>query len=123
MTSLLDDMHAAVTAAAPNALVMQLGYGRPFGEDLSCAQADGITPTERDALNGVVDHLDSTIAERAAANGVTYLSAIEAFTGHGVCADDPWLVGKYAWDARDVYHPTKSGHRNGYAPLVRGVMG
>lgn len=123
LPALLDDMHAAVAAAAPNAQVMQLGYGRPFGNDLSCAQADGITSAERDALNGVVDNLDSTIAERAAANGVTYLSAIEAFTGHDVCADDPWLVGKYAWDVRDVYHPTTSGHRNGYVPLVRGVIG
>lgn len=119
----LDTLHAAVDAAAPDALVMQLGYGRPFGANLGCAQANGITSAERTALNGVVDHLDSTIAERAAANGVTYLSAIGAFTGHDVCASDPWLVGKYAWDVRDVYHPTSSGHRNGYVPLVRALMG
>ncbi len=119
----LDSLHAAVGAAAPNALVMQLGYGRPFGANLGCAQANGITSAERSALNGVVDHLDSTIAQRAAANGVTYISAIGAFTGHDVCANDPWLVGKYAWDVRDVYHPTSSGHRNGYVPLVRALMG
>lgn len=119
----LDSLHAAVGAAAPNALVMQLGYGRPFGANLGCAQANGITSAERTALNGVVDHLDSTIAERAAANGITYISVIGAFTGHDVCANDPWLVGKYAWDVRDVYHPTASGHRDGYVPLVRALMG
>ena len=119
----LDQTHAAITAAAPHALVMQVGYPRAFGDDVGCAQADGVNRTEADALNGVSDNLDRVIGERAAANGLTYIGVIEAFTGHDVCADEPWLVGKWAWAARDVYHPTKAGHRDGFVPLVRAVMG
>lgn len=119
----LDDTHAALKDRAPGAQIVQVGYPRAFGTDISCAQADGITRKERDALNGVSDNLDATISERAAANGIAYIGVIDAFTGHDVCADDPWLVGKYAWDTRDVYHPTKSGHRDGFRPLVRGVIG
>lgn len=119
----LDKTHAAIQASAPDATVMQVGYPRAFGDDVSCSQADGIDPTEAAALNGVADNLERVISERAAANGVTYLSVIEAFTGHDVCADDPYLVGKWAWDAADVYHPSKAGHRDGFMPLVRAVMG
>ncbi len=118
----LDTVYAAIRATAPNAQVVVLGYGRFFGADLSCSAARGITGTEAGLLNGVADNLDSVIAARAGAAGLTYRSAIGPFTGHDVCAADPWLNGRNL-SIPDIFHPTRSGHRNGYAPLVRSVIG
>lgn len=119
----LDATHAKIKAAAPNATVIQVGYPRAFGSNISCAQANGISAAERDALNGVSDHLDRVIGERARVNGLTYTSVITQFTGHDVCATTPYLVGKYAWSVEDVYHPTKAGHASGFQPLIRQIMG
>lgn len=119
----LDSTHAALKVRAPRATMMQVGYPRFFGPSISCAQADGISSAERTALNGVADTLDEVIGDRSRANGFTYLSAIGQFTGHELCTATPYLNGKWAWSAFDVYHPTKAGYRSGYAPLVRSIMG
>ncbi len=119
----LDEVYAAIAAGAPNArAVAVLGYGRFFGPDLSCAAATGITGAEAELLNGVADDLDAVTADRAAAAGFTYVSAIGPFTGHDVCAADRWLNGR-TYSLPDVFHPTRSGHRDGYAPMVRSVLG
>lgn len=119
----LDAVYAAIDAGAPNArAVAVLGYGRFFGSNLSCAAARGITSTEAGLLNGVADALDAVISARAAAAGFSYVSAIGPFTGHDVCAPDPWLNGR-GYSLPDIFHPTRSGHRNGYVPMVRSVLG
>jgi lysophospholipase L1-like esterase len=119
----LDAVYAAIAQAAPNArAVAVLGYGRFFGPDLSCAAARGITRTEATQLNGVADALDAVIADRAAAAGFSYRSAIGPFTGHDVCAPERWLNGR-GYSLPDVFHPTRAGHRDGYVPLVRSVIG
>ncbi len=119
----LDEVYAAIDAGAPNArAVAVLGYGRFFGPDLSCAGAEGITGTEAGLLNGVADDLDAVIGTRAAAAGFSYVSAVGPFTGHDVCAADRWLNGR-TYSLPDVFHPTRSGHRDGYVPMVRSVLG
>lgn len=119
----LDAVYAAITAAAPGArAVVVLGYGRFFGDSLSCDAARGVTRAEAGLLNGVADNLDAVLAARAAAAGFSYRSAIGPFTGHDVCASDPWLNGRNL-SLPDIFHPTRSGHRNGYLPLVRSVLG
>jgi lysophospholipase L1-like esterase len=119
----LDAVYAAIRAGAPNArAVAVLGYGRFFGSNLSCAAAKGITSTEAGLLNGIADNLDAVIGARAAAAGFSYVSAIGPFTGHDVCAADPWLNGR-GYSLPDIFHPTRSGYRNGYAPMVRSVFG
>lgn len=119
----LDATYADIAARAPGAEVIVVGYPRAFSGDLSCAQANGISAAEATALNGVSDHLDAVIGDRARAAGFTYVSVIDQFTGHDVCANDPYLVGKYAWNISDIYHPTASGHRNGFTPLIRDIIG
>lgn len=118
----LDRAYAAIREAAPSATVVVLGYGRMFGKDLRCAAADGITAEEAAWANGVADLLDATIADRAGAAGFVYQSSIKSFTGHDVCARDPWLNGK-SWSIADGYHPSRSGYANGLAPAVRAVIG
>lgn len=118
----LDRAYGAIRAGAPSATVVVLGYGRMFGKKLSCAAADGITEQEAIWANEVADMLDATIADRAAAAGFAFQSSIKSFTGHDVCARDPWLNGK-SWSIADGYHPSRSGYANGLAPAVRAVIG
>lgn len=120
----LDRTYAAIRAAAPGARVVVLGYGRFFGTNLSCPAASGVTAQEATSLNGVADNLDATIADRvrAAGTGFSYQSSIARFTGHDICAADPYHNGS-SWSAADMYHPTRSGHANGLAYLLRQVIG
>lgn len=118
----LDAAYAAIRSGAPNAQVIVLGYGRFFGNDLSCAAADGVTAGEAAALNGVADNLDATIAAEAAEDGFAYQSGIVPFTGHDVCARTPYLNG-HSWSIADMWHPSRAGHADGMAPLVRAVIG
>ncbi len=123
LPSQLDAAYGAISAGAPTVKeVVVLGYGRFFGDDLSCAAANGISAEEAVWLNGVADNLDAAIADRARAAGFTYQSSIAPFTGHDVCAPDPYLNGASVSPA-DAYHPTRSGHAHGLAPLVRGAIG
>jgi lysophospholipase L1-like esterase len=118
----LDATYADITNRAPKAELIVVGYPRPFGDNVSCSQANGIDATEAAALNGVTEQLDAAIAARVAAAGATYVSVIDGFTGHDVCASTPYLVGRYAWDYRDIYHPTRAGHAEGFLPLVMAEM-
>lgn len=118
----LDSTYAAISRKAPNArAVVVLGYGRFFGPNTSCPAAFGFTASEAVILNGVADELDAVIAARAAAAGFTYRSAIPGFTGHDVCASEPYLNGQNL-RITDAFHPTRAGHRL-YAQQVRGVFG
>lgn len=119
----LDRAYSAIKAGAPNARqVAVLGYGRFVGSDVSCSAASGITTEEGGWLNGVADNLDAVTKGRATAAGFAYQSAIGPFTGHDVCASDPYLNGR-SWSPADAYHPTRSGHANGLARMLRAVIG
>ncbi|MCQ0025008.1 SGNH/GDSL hydrolase family protein [Streptomyces somaliensis DSM 40738] len=118
----LDKAYATIRAGAPNATVVVLGYGRVFGQDLSCPAAAGASPDKAAKLNAVADNLDAVTRNRAEAAGFVYKSSIRSFTGHDVCAADPWINGA-TWSVGDSYHPTRSGYANGFAPAVRAVIG
>jgi hypothetical protein len=70
-----------------------------------------------------VHALDRVIATHAAADGVTYKSAVGPFTGHAVCSSSPWLNGLNLFNTGESYHPSRSGHTAGYLPLVTAVTG
>lgn len=118
----LDRAYAAIRAGAPHAEVVVLGYGRFFGENVSCPAANGFDAEEAGWLNGVADNLDSTIGAQAGTAGFRYASSIRSFTGHDVCAPDPYLNGHSA-SLADGYHPTRHGHADALAPAVRRVIG
>ncbi|MCE1178353.1 MAG: SGNH/GDSL hydrolase family protein [Micrococcales bacterium] len=119
----LDQTYAAIRSRAPKAKVIIVGYPHLLGDTVGCSQADGITATEAPRLNALVDNLNATIAQRARANGFTFVNPVAAFDGHDVCSSSRYVWGKWAPLITDIYHPTKAGYRNGYAPLVRAVMG
>ncbi|MFC7618174.1 SGNH/GDSL hydrolase family protein [Actinokineospora soli] len=63
----LDRAYAAIRTHAPTATVLTIGYPRFYGPNTTCPDADGATPTEATALNGVADNLDTKIADRSRA--------------------------------------------------------
>jgi lysophospholipase L1-like esterase len=118
----LDTVYTAIRSRALTASVVVLGYPRMFSS-AGCFGTLGITSTERTKANQLADALDKLTSERAAAAGLTYKSAIAAFTGHAVCSWSAWLNGLNLASTIESYHPNRNGNSLGYAPLVRSVVG
>jgi len=119
----LDNVYSTVKSrAAFVATIVVLGYPRVFSS-AGCFGTFGISSTERAKANALADALDTVTATHAAAKGVTYKTAIGAFTGHAVCSSSPWLNGLNLFNTGESYHPNRSGHSAGYAPLVTAVTG
>jgi lysophospholipase L1-like esterase len=119
----LDEAYDAIRDRVRKAEVIVVGYPRFYAEDyVPCLNSFGIQAAEAAALNDLVESLDVVIADRATAAGFTYVSVLEAFTGHDMCAPEPWVNGFFAPTAFDRYHPTVAGHSDGFMPLVMAEM-
>jgi lysophospholipase L1-like esterase len=119
----LDNVYTTVKArAADGATIVVLGYPRVFSS-AGCFGTFGISSTERTKANALADALDRVTATHAAADGVTYQSAIGPFTGHAVCSSSSWLNGLNLLSTGESYHPNRTGNSSGYLPLVTAVTG
>ena len=117
----LNSVYAQIRSRAPNARVVVLGYPRLF-MGVDCNAGTFFSTDEMTKLNATADLLKSVTAARAAAYGFTFKDAIPSFTGHAVCSSSEWLNG-LSNPVGDSYHPNRTGHRSGYEPLVRQVIG
>jgi hypothetical protein len=111
----LDTVYSAITTKAPNAHVVVLGYPRFYELGTTCI---GLSETKRKAINDAADHLDATIAAKAAAHGFTFGDVRSAFTGHELCSGSAWLHSVDWLDIGESYHPTAAGHSGGYLPVM-----
>jgi lysophospholipase L1-like esterase len=119
----LDTVYTAIrNQAAAGARVVVVGYPRIF-QSGGCFGTFGISSTERAKANQLADALDSVTGARAAAFSFTYKSALAPFSTHAVCSSSSWLNGLNIFNTTESYHPNRSGQSNGYAPLVRAVVG
>lgn len=117
----LDSVYNSIHSRAPTATVIVLSYPRLFnGED--CNAGTWFSPDDETRLNATADLLASTTKTRAAAHGFVFKDAIAPFTGHAICSSSEWLNG-LSNPTGESYHPNTSGHKSGYEPLVRAVMG
>ena len=117
----LDTVYAAIRSRALGARVVVLGYPRIFSS-AGCFGTLGISSTERAKANLLAEDLDTRSSERAGMAMVTYKSALVPFTGHAVCSSSAWLNGLKLLNTGESYHPNRSGHSLGYAPLVRALV-
>jgi lysophospholipase L1-like esterase len=117
----LDTLYATIRRDAPNARVVVLGYPRLF-MGVDCNGGTFFSGTEMTRMNAIADLLSNVTAERASAAGFTFRSAIPSFTGHAVCSSSEWLNG-LSNPVEESFHPNRTGHRSGYEPLVRSVIG
>ncbi len=115
----LDSVYSAISAKAPAAHVVVLGYPRLYKPNGGCVA--GLSETERAAINNAADYLDSAIAKRAADHGFTFGDVRSTFTGHEICSGRPWLRSVNWLNISESYHPNAAGQSGGYLPVLNGV--
>ncbi len=116
----LSTLYAAIRSRAPNARVVVVGYPRLFnGED--CNAFTWFSPTDESQLNATADLMNKTLAAAATARGFAFANPTSAFTGHAVCGSPEWLNG-LSNPISESYHPNRTGHASGYAPLVSPLL-
>ncbi|MFD7325120.1 SGNH/GDSL hydrolase family protein [Streptomyces sp. NPDC059875] len=115
----LDAVYSAISAKAPNARVVVLGYPRFYKLGGSCVA--GLSENERAAINGAADYLNAATAKRAADHGYTFASVVPSFTGHEICSGSAWLHSVNWLNIGESYHPTAAGQSGGYLPSFRAV--
>ncbi|MGX1502695.1 UNVERIFIED_CONTAM: lysophospholipase L1-like esterase [Streptomyces graminofaciens] len=111
----LDQVYSAISAKAPAARVVVLGYPRFYKLGGSCIA--GLSENERSAINGAADHLNTAIAKRAADHGYGFAGVVGAFTGHEICSGSAWLHSVNWLNIGESYHPTAAGQSGGYLPV------
>ncbi|WP_405619658.1 SGNH/GDSL hydrolase family protein [Streptomyces sp. NBC_01511] len=115
----LDSVYNAISAKAPAAQVVVIGYPRFYQLSGSCVV--GMTETERGAINGAADHLNSLLAKRAADHGYRFADVTGPFTGHEICSANSWLH-SVSWPIGESYHPTAQGQSGGYLPALSSAV-
>jgi lysophospholipase L1-like esterase len=117
----LNSVYAQIRSRAPTAKVAVLGYPRIFnGED--CNAATFFSPSDETSLNATADLMRTTIRGRAQAYGFSFGDVIPAFIGHAVCDTPAWLNG-FSNPVSESYHPNVTGHKSGYLPVARAILG
>ncbi|WP_407563681.1 SGNH/GDSL hydrolase family protein [Streptomyces sp. 184] len=114
----LDAAYDAITARAPNAQVVVLGYPRMYKLDGGCVF--GISERSRAAINGASDLLSEVTAKRAADHGFSYGDVRPAFSGHEICSNSEWLH-SVTFPIGDSYHPKAAGQSGGYYPVFNAL--
>ncbi|MFE1437578.1 SGNH/GDSL hydrolase family protein [Streptomyces sp. NPDC058739] len=112
----LDGVYSAIRTRAPSARVVVIGYPRFYKLGTSCL---GLSEAKRSAINAASDHLNSAIAQRAAAHGFVFGDVRGTFTGHEICSGSAWLHSVNWLNIGESYHPTASGQSGGYLPVMR----
>ena len=112
----LDSVYGAISAKAPSAHVVVLGYPRFYKLGGGCVA--GLSEKERSAINGAADHLNAATAKRAADHGFTFGDVTSTFTGHEICSGSAWLHSVNWLNIGESYHPTAAGQSGGYLPVL-----
>jgi lysophospholipase L1-like esterase len=109
----LNTVLAAISADAPDARVVVLGY--PHLYDLSKSSGCiGLSTTDRTDLNQAADQLDAQIQAAAQRHDDVFADVRSAFSGHEICDSNRWLNSVDWLDLGVSYHPTEAGQADGY---------
>jgi lysophospholipase L1-like esterase len=118
----LDQVLQTITAHAPNAKVVVLGY--PDLYDLSkSGTCIGLSTSDRTALDQSADELDGALQAAAQANNDTFADVRGQFAGHEICDSNSWLHAVDIFAISSSYHPTATGQDQGYLPVFTGAAG
>jgi hypothetical protein len=116
----LSTLYAGIRSRATVAKVVVVGYPRIFmGED--CNAFTWFSPAEETRLNQTADLLNSKLSAAAGAQGFSFADPTSRFIGHAVCDNPEWLNG-LSNPISESYHPNRTGHSSGYAPLVSPLL-
>jgi lysophospholipase L1-like esterase len=118
----MDSVLAAISAHAPSARVVVLGY--PHLYDLSKSSSClGLSTTDRTDLNAAADELDGAIQAAAQRHGDVFADVRTAFAGHEICDSGSWLHSVDLFNLDVSYHPTAAGQSGGYYPVFSANAG
>lgn len=108
----LRNIFETLKKAAPDAQIYVLGYPYLFGSkyDNSCNISIFIEPEEQKFLNNMTEQLNHVIKEAALDAGIIFLSVAEAFSGHGICSEDPW-INSLESSLLESFHPNMKGQK------------
>lgn len=109
----LDRTYAAITARAPRAHVVVLGYPHLFRTGGICLL--GPADVRRRAIDAAADDLAAVTAKEAAEAGFTFADVRGIFTHHEICSGASWL-NSATWPVYESYHPNSAGQAYGYLP-------
>jgi lysophospholipase L1-like esterase len=111
----LDAVYNAISAKAPSAKVVVLGYPDLYTLNVFCV---GLSTTKHQKIDEAADLLDTTMSARAAAHGFTFGDVRTTFKGHELCSGDDYLHSLDVDPTWASYHPTATGHSKGYLPVL-----
>jgi lysophospholipase L1-like esterase len=118
----LDRVLSAITASAPNARVVVLGYPHLYdlGQSAGCI---GLSTTDRTDLNQAADLLDGQIQAAAFRHDDVFGDVRSAFAANEICDSASWLHSLNFFDLAESYHPTAAGQAGGYLPVLTASAG
>ena len=104
----LDKVLAAISARAPDARIVVLGYPDPYdlARSSSCV---GLSTTDRTDLNQAATQLDGQIRAATARHHDVFADVRPAFVGHEICDSGRWLNSVDWLDLAASYHPPAAG--------------
>jgi lysophospholipase L1-like esterase len=109
----LNQLLAAVSADAPDARVVVVGYPEPY--DLSrSASCIGLSTTDRTDLDQAAAQLDTQLLAAADRYGDAFADVRSAFGGHQICDSDSWMNSVDWLDIGASYHPNAAGQADAY---------
>lgn len=117
----LDRLYATISARAPHARVVVLGYPRFY--DVTASPCPGVLDSNRSRINDGIDLLDQTLAAAAGRHHFVFADPRPAFTDHEICSGHDWLHAVDLTDLAQSYHPTADGQRSGYLPTFTARAG
>jgi lysophospholipase L1-like esterase len=121
LPGLLDTLYAKIKSDAPSARVIIVGYPEFYQVPGSCSV--GLDNTERSAINGGADLLDSTINTEAGKYGFTFADVRSAFSQHEICSSSAWINSVDWTNITESYHPKAAGYSNADLPTLDAITG
>jgi len=111
----LDTLFDAISAAAPDARVVVLGY--PDFYDLNSSCTVGLSDQSHQVIDEGIDVLDGVLSAAASRHGFVFADVRGAFAGHEICDSNRWLHSVNFLDLTESYHPTADGQAKAYYPV------
>jgi lysophospholipase L1-like esterase len=117
----LANLYQTISADAPNAQVVVLGYPELY--DLSMSDiCVGLSTSDRTALNQGADVLDGVIQTAADNAGFTFVDVRGIFSGHEICDYFNEWLNSVTIPVDNSYHPNADGQEDGYLPSFAGAI-
>lgn len=102
----LTDVIRDVTARAPGAYVVVVGYPELMPLDQDCATMPKMDDTQFFYTNQGWDQFTTSVGSAARQAGATYVDVRRLTANHGPCSDEPWVNGAKGIKGKALaYHP------------------